>query len=1021
MLCVCCVSAGWFGDEWSCTACTAGTFQDLSNQSECKDCGYGFYQSLNASISCNSCDSNGNTTASTSVAPDDCFCNAGYSGNGVTCDQCLIGTFKSTNDDANCTSCPSNTTMASPGKILPSDCLCDFGYAGPTGHTSCTACPNGNFAGSLGQLTCDECGNGFYQPNAGQDSCYGCVENSNTTGTTSTKATDCFCLTGYGGNVTAVSVEEKTDRVIFAHIPPSTVACNDGDSPQSECNNLLNDNTAFWNSDGQGRVTWNVKYDMGALVTVSRFQYKITYGGSQSPKASRLQTSVDGSDPWVDFHSFVQDDMYSTIDDRVVNMDFTPITTQYVRWEIDSNHNNGCCPTVSYSTFYSIDNCAPCAKGFWQNQTDQLTCVACAENASTPTIASTDKSQCECNLGHKGDGFSFCDPCGYAAYQDTTGSDFCHNCSAHQNTTSITSEAIEDCLCLPGYQGNHLGCTECGFGKFQAEFNHLPCASCDPNGNTTSTTSTDCFCNAGWEGDGMTCTPCAVGYFKPTNDYANCTACPVNTTTDSTGKALASDCLCDLGFAGATGHTSCSACPSGSFAPSLGEINCSECGYGFYQPSIGLDSCNECDVNANTTSKTSAAGSDCFCNAGWEGPGYRDGSFPTYSIFRLVCVYSTSWCDIDEWRILGLSDIYHPTFYMTADSQNGVEVTASSTHGSRDVWRAFDGEPTGGGSEQDIWHSNKSPSHGEWIQINFGYEIVFVGALLDVFYGERPKDWTILGKNGEDWDTLYEYVEEGGSSPNPNIVTGSLETDSITCTACPVGSYKATYDDANCTMCPDNTTTSGTGKTLAEECLCGLGYFGPSGHTSCTACSGGYYSGVIGQVGCDECGYGFYQPVSNQDSCLQCPPYSNNTLTTSVDLNDCLCQLGYAGNSSVDSNDGDIPYATAVLTHPAWNADEIFGTSPSSGCCQCNYIIRAVIRGETLTKSLSSFSLTIGAHSGASPDLSHFAIGRRDGNSPDIVNGTLTPICFDGQTGECDQTFFVPIGVDMTSQVHKEM
>jgi hypothetical protein len=74
------------------------------------------------------------------------------------------------------------------------------------------------------------------------------------------------------------------------------------------------------------------------------------------------------------------------------------------------------------------------------------------------------------------------------------------------------------------------------------------------------------------------------------------------------------------------------------------------------------------------------------------------------------------------------------------------------------------------------------------------------------------------------------------------------------CTACDVGKFKTTVDNVACTTCVSvkgNSNTVGTGSTASSQCLCNVGY-GWDG-SSCTACAIGSYKASVADATCSTC------------------------------------------------------------------------------------------------------------------------------------------------------------------------
>lgn len=73
------------------------------------------------------------------------------------------------------------------------------------------------------------------------------------------------------------------------------------------------------------------------------------------------------------------------------------------------------------------------------------------------------------------------------------------------------------------------------------------------------------------------------------------------------------------------------------------------------------------------------------------------------------------------------------------------------------------------------------------------------------------------------------------------------------CTACAVGTYKATAGSTACDACEAGKSTTSSGSTSSSECLCPAGYAGAAG-SACAACALGTYKASPSSGACDACG-----------------------------------------------------------------------------------------------------------------------------------------------------------------------
>lgn len=111
-----------------------------------------------------------------------------------------------------------------------------------------------------------------------------------------------------------------------------------------------------------------------------------------------------------------------------------------------------------------------------------------------------------------------------------------------------------------------------------------------------------------------------------------------------------------------------------------------------------------------------------------------------------------------------------------------------------------------------------------------------------------------------------------------------------TCQACPIGQYKNTTGNHTCTECPSGATTDGNASVVLSDCRCSLGYYASSTGTECAACQIGEYADDLGSTDCKLCS-------------ATSPPSSPGFTTTpgkgSTSIDDCVCEVGYAGSAAV--------------------------------------------------------------------------------------------------------------------------
>lgn len=107
-----------------------------------------------------------------------------------------------------------------------------------------------------------------------------------------------------------------------------------------------------------------------------------------------------------------------------------------------------------------------------------------------------------------------------------------------------------------------------------------------------------------------------------------------------------------------------------------------------------------------------------------------------------------------------------------------------------------------------------------------------------------------------------------------------LDRNTKKCTLCPIGTYQPNFQESECLICPENSTTIKTGETSLYSCICPAGYYGRSGE-KCQQCSE-----------TEECSFGSLYPLANPGHWID----ENNFYYSNV------CQPKYAcfGNSTCE-------------------------------------------------------------------------------------------------------------------------
>ena len=216
------------GAQVTCTQCGAGTYTNLTGQSNCITCpansvcapGGSNQGSLglmslvcqpgfsNTGTACVTCPQ-GYACSGTTNTP--CATGTYSTGGQVTCSNCAAGTYTNLTGQSACITCPANSVCASDGAQATATglkslvCSPSFSNTGtacatcPPGYacsgTANSACATGTYSAG-GLNTCKQCGAGTYVSATGQTACLSCPVNSTcTVGGTQAGATGLAALT----------------------------------------------------------------------------------------------------------------------------------------------------------------------------------------------------------------------------------------------------------------------------------------------------------------------------------------------------------------------------------------------------------------------------------------------------------------------------------------------------------------------------------------------------------------------------------------------------------------------------------------------------------------------------------------------------------------------------------------------------------------------------------------------------------------------------------------------------------
>jgi len=476
--------------------------------------------------------------------------------------------------------------------------------------------------------------------------------------------------------------------------------------------------------------------------------------------------------------------------------------------------------------------CAACAEGTWKAANGSAACTQCAQYTLSPT-ASTDPEACLCLAGYTGEDGGPCAACETGEYKPELGAAACTACSANTTTHGPARTDASECVCAAGF-GNVSGiCRPCPAGRFKAAAGTSECEdgcpafSASPEGSSNRAA---CVCNAGYSGDAShsSCEACPVGTYKESTGSADCVTCASNATTPTAGSTNAAACVCVVGFA-LDSTAGCKPCEANSFGVALP---------GSWAERTGGNGCLPCEPNS-FSKQGSQSGSDCLCEPGFEFASLHPSSNAT------VC----SACPLGKYTDAAA----HP--HTCHQCHEGATTTA------------------------------------------VGAKTVDDCACVPGLF------------------RIQSSATTGAADTTPHV-------NFTSCEPCPANTFKNSTGNSKCTTCPSNTVSS-AGSDDSQQCECkqGYGYEFTSDakeSKSCKACNAGEYKEGIGSWKCYPC------PL-NSDS----PPASQ--LRTA-----CLCNPGFTGaNGGPCSSCPRDTYSLFGACVPCPPNTEAAGGASNVSACTC--------------------------------------------------------------------------------------
>ena len=181
----------------TCTACTAGSFQDAAGHTSCDACSPGSVSDTDGATTCTSCAPGRFQNQAGHTVCDACSPGAFQPGTGATsCSSCAAGKFQDQSGSTVCSDCGAGTYQESQGATTCTNCAAGTANPAPgsSSASACSDCAAGTISDS-GASTCATCAADTYQPATGESACLSCSTCSDGTFTSAAciPTTDAVC------------------------------------------------------------------------------------------------------------------------------------------------------------------------------------------------------------------------------------------------------------------------------------------------------------------------------------------------------------------------------------------------------------------------------------------------------------------------------------------------------------------------------------------------------------------------------------------------------------------------------------------------------------------------------------------------------------------------------------------------------------------------------------------------------------------------------------------------------------
>ena len=976
--------AGYFYENKStlevCAQCPPGSGKPFGN-TLCEPCAPGTYVT-NLSGVCLSCPDNSHSGPNSTSAKS-CICNAGFSGpDGGPCEPCDPGTFKGDAGSAECTMCPSgqfgveynatsnetcllceagkwsggivrsvcsacpNNTFSEAGSDK-SGCICNAGFTGEDGK-DCTACEPGTFKPANGSGACTkcsagkynpvynasrfedclECGHGEYQPNSGKERCRSCPGNSSHTCLGQTSQSMCHCNEFFG------------TRYVDANYNFECQPCSVGE---------------YWLVN-LGQECFSPAFTSCEKCDEGKFTNKPIFKSSDCEECkgeNRTTPDQTGCEPCPE--NAETSTPTSTTADCLCKAGYGytengTCSACPFNFYKEGRQNSPClaCDEGYVTLFTATSNSSDCFNGCPSDKyLHDRRCVNCPDD-STSIPGSENISQCICNAGFTKKEDETCEACVAGTYSVGGQSSQCEPCPAGTFNAFERKTSIAACQQCPPATYSLPGSREC--------------RNCTDNSNSTpgSTSAGQCQCLPGYTQENE---PGVVSadYYHKTDDvnmyshgdnYVQWGATPMLNNSNIVGFTVIVKAMFHAWRPQKTGVLRDYILVMDTDTSNIDWCRNDDEDCLFVQLDISQQQWNNNDINLELKVKAQNA----------------DTTYPGHCVMQST---SNTKFRLNEWNDFVVRyRHYDKTLYLNhADDFYFAEPFFSSTGNSMTcpitLPAQYDYTNVGGFHVQAGYNPTapwmvgpKNMSVAGAYVFNHWLDDDKVQDILDNIHPHQPDTIVREPRFICTACPLGTFKASQGSAACDECAAGSFtaqeaSTNASECSACGYGQYLDTQD-AECKTCPLHSNST-PGSTSKADCLCTPGYHGRH-DIGCEACDAGKFTDQPGMLNCTSCVAGTYNPdtaASNVSqcrlcghgtysleaaiSCQKCITHSNSTPGSTSEA-DCLCIPGYHGRYNLgcfECNSGKFTDQPGMLRCTSCEAGKYNPGSAANHVSQC--------------------------------------------------------------------------------------